>query len=165
MTQLERATPEFFQTASSIISTEVEIAATPDEAWTVLNDHAGWVEWFPGAKSVVAQPPHWEAPGDTRQIRVSFLNVSEEAIIVEPGADFAFAILEWQIPIAKRAAERVQLVDTSRDGEDRVNLIYTGAFELTLSGRLAWSVMEVRFAGLWGAALENINDVVAKRRG
>lgn len=164
MTQLEAATPEIFDTAGSIISTEVEIAATPDEVWAVLNDHAGWVDWFPGAKSVVAQPEAWQAPGDTRQIHVSFLKVSEAAIIVEPGADMAFTILEWQIPIAKRAAERVQITDTSRNGEDRVNLVYTGAFDLTLSGRMSWSVMETRFAGLWGVALENINDVVAKRR-
>jgi len=45
-----------------------------------------------------------------------------------------------------------------------VNLRYTGAFDLTMSGRLTWPVLETRLAALWGAALENIHGVVAAGR-
>lgn len=163
MAVLTPATPEFFDTAPNVVATEVEIAGTTDEVWAVLNDHAAWVDWFTGAKRVDAQPSNWTAPGDTRQIRVNQMTVSERAIIVEPGADFAFTILEWPLPIAKRAAERVQLVDTSRNGEDRVNVIYTGAFELTMLGRLAWPIAERGFVNAWGSAFENLQSIVADR--
>lgn len=163
MTVLTPATAAFFAAAPHVVSTEVEIAGTTDQAWSVLNDHASWVEWFTGAKRVDAQPAQWTAPGDTRQIRVNQMTVSEQAIIVEPGVDFAFTILEWPLPIAKRAAERVQLVDTSRQGEDRVNLIYTGAFELTMLGRLSWTVAQRGFVNAWGSAFENLQGVITER--
>ena len=91
--------------------------------------------------------------------------ISEQAIIVEPGADLAFTILQWPLPIATRAAERIQLVDTSRQGEDRVNVVYTGAFDLTMAGRLAWPVIQRRFVATWGGAFENLHEAVASRRG
>ncbi len=165
MPKLTPATADFFDTATHVVSTEVEIGATPDEAWAVLNDHKSWLEWFSGMKAVDAQPPQWTAPGDTRTVSANGMRVAEEAIIVEPGRDLAFTILEWPLPIAKRAAERIQLVDTSRRGEDRVNVIYTGAFELTFAGRLPWPLVQRQFVKAWGHAFENLHDAVASRRG
>lgn len=164
MPKLAPVTADFFDTAPHVVSTEVEIGATPEEAWALLNDHQSWVEWFRGMQKIMAQPAHWEKPGDTRQVAVNAMTVSEEAIIVEPAADLAFTILEWPLPIAKKAAERVQLVDTSRHGEDRVNLIYTGAFELNLLGRLVWPIVQRQFVSLWGAAFEHLHDAIAARR-
>ena len=164
MAILTPATAEFFDTATHVASTEVEIAATSEEAWELINDHGSWKEWFSGMKAVEAQPARWTSPGDTRQVTVNAMLVSEQAIIVEPGADLAFTILQWPLPIATRAAERVQLVDTSRQGEDRVNVIYTGAFDLTLAGRLVWPVPQRQFVSAWGGAFENLNDAVAARR-
>lgn len=162
---LTAATAEFFDTATHVVSTEVEIAATPEETWAVLNDHVSWMEWFSGMKAVEAQPAAWTSPGDTRQVTVNNMLVSEQAIIVEPGADLAFTILQWPLPIASRAAERVQLVDTSRQGEDRVNVIYTGAFDLTLIGRLSWPIAQRQFVAAWGGAFESLHEAVAARRG
>ena len=164
MSKLAPATPDFFHTASHVVRTEVEIGATTEETWAILNDHASWVDWFAGASKVDAQPAHWSAPGDTRQIQINKMLVSERAIIVEPEADLAFTILEWPLPIAKRAAERVQLFDMSRHGEDRVNLIYTGAFDLTLAGRMVWPIAQGQFVRAWGGAFENLHDAVAARR-
>ena len=164
MSTLTPATPDFFDTASHVVATEVEIAATTEEAWAVLNDHAGWVDWFPGASQVDAQPAQWSAPGDARQIQIHKMLVSERAIIVEPESEFAFTILEWPLPIAKVAAERVQLIDTSRQGEDRVNVIYTGAFDLTFAGRLSWPIAQKQFVAAWGEAFENLQDAVAARQ-
>lgn len=166
MPTLERVSEDFFDTAPHVVSTEVEVGATAKEVWAVLNDHASWPDWFPGMKSVEAQPETWSTPGDTRTVTIGALTASEEAIIVEPEKDFAFAILKWQLPIARRAAERVQLFDTSRSGEQRVNLVYTGAFELTLIGRIAWrlGVIERGFVKSWGAAFENVHEAVARRR-
>lgn len=164
MSVLTPADADFFQTAANVATTEVEIGATPEEVWAIINDHLSWTEWFPGMKSVDAQPPQWTQVGDSRQVKVNFLTVSEQAIIVEPEADLAFTILEWPLPIAKRAAERVQLVDTSRQGENRVSLVYSGAFDLTMSGKLAWSAVEKQFVSTWGSAFENLQAAVAKRR-
>ena len=155
--KLEAADPSIFETASHQISTEVEVGASTEDCWAVLNDHASWTEWFPGCTRAVGQPPHWTAPGETRQVTINRLNVSERAIIVEPEEDFAFTILEWPLPIAKRAAERVQLVDTSRDGEERTNLVYSAAFDLTFAGRLAWPILEGRLADAWGSGLEELH--------
>ena len=165
MPKLTPATVDFFDTATHVASTEVEIGATPEETWAVINDHASWTEWFGGMKAVEAQPAQWTSPGDTRQVQVNGMKISEKAIIVEPGADLAFTILQWPLPIASRAAERVQLVDTSRQGEDRVNLMYTGAFELTLAGRLPWPIVQRQFVAAWGKAFENLQDAVVARRG
>ena len=165
MATLTPASPEFFKTATHVASTEVEIAATTQEAWALLNDHESWRDWFAGLTAVEAQPAQWSSPGDTRQVTVNNMLVSEQAIIVEPGADLAFTILQWPLPIASRAAERVQLVDTSRQGEDRVNVIYTGAFDLTLIGRLSWPIAQRQFVAAWGGAFESLHEAVAARRG
>lgn len=164
MGKLTPATPEFFENATHITSTEVEVGATPEEAWEVLNDHGSWAEWFPGMASVDARPAQWTSPGDTRTVTVNAMTVSETAVIVEPGADLAFTITKWPLPIASRAAERMQLFDTSRQGEDRVNVVYTGAFDLTAVGRLLWPVIEPRFVSAWGTAFENLQQAVAGRR-
>ncbi len=161
--KLEPADPSIFDTAAHQISTEVEVAASTEECWAAVNDHASWTEWFAGCTSAVGQPPSWTAPGDTRQVEINRLKVSERAIIVEPEADFAFTILEWPLPIARRAAERVQLIDTSREGEERTNLVYTGAFELTFVGRLAWPLLQGRLADAWGTAFEQLQHYLNAR--
>ena len=153
----------FFDVATHVTKAEVEVAGTVEEVWAVLNDHPSWTEWFPGMSSVTAQPNVWTAAGDTRQVKVNFLPVSEQAIIVEPNVDLAFTILKWPLPIAKRAAERMQLVDTSRNGESYVNVIYTGAFELRMNGRISWPLMKGQLASAWAKAFENLPDAIAKR--
>lgn len=154
--KLDPADPSIFETAAYQISTEVEVAASTEDCWSVVNDHASWIEWFPGCTSAIGQPSSWVAPGDTRQVEINRLRVLERAIIVEPEADFAFAILEWPLPVAHRAAERVQLIDTSREGEERTNLVYSGAFDLTFAGRLAWPLLQSRLVDSWGTAFEQL---------
>ena len=115
----------------------------------------------PGFSAGSAQPPHWAAPGHTRTVKINGMNVHEEALIVDAPTDFAFTILRWPLPMARSAAERVQIEDTSRDGERRVRLTYTGAFDLNRFGRLIWPMLEPRMASGWGEAFENIHQRLA----
>ena len=160
MPALEPVDASFFEAAPAIVRTDVDLPGTPRAVWEIVNDNATWTSWFPGLSEVVAEPRTWTAAGDTRTVVINGRRISERAIIVEPPNEWAFSITHAPLPIGPRAAERVQIEDTSRYGEHRVSLTYTGAFDLNLFGLVIWPVLSSRLVGAWGTAFENLNDLL-----
>jgi carbon monoxide dehydrogenase subunit G len=161
MVRLQPADRSIFDTASHIATTEVEVGADIERVWEKLSDHSSWPAWFPGCTAVQASPARWTGPGDTRTITINRMKVDEIALACEPEAEFSFTIVGWPLPIARSAAERVVLSDTSREGEDRTSLTWTGAFEMNRFGALIWSGLQSRLVDGWGTGFEQLHEQLA----
>ena len=130
--------PAWIDGAPILVSESIEIAATPDQVWTHIADHASWSEWFdaldevqPGATSI--------GVGGTRRVIVKPIAINEEFTAWDEGEHFAFAIVGSQLPMLAAAAESVRLEPI---GEDRCRVTYRQGVEgrrgLGWLMKLAW---------------------------
>ncbi len=164
MAQLHPIPPDFLDDAPHLVTTSVDVPATRDELWAAIVDNATWTEWFVDCRSCVGSPPVWQAAGNTRTISVGRLVVEEIAAELRPGERWVMAVTRLNLPIASSMAESLDLVDTSRDGETRTELRWTGALApRRLTGALLGPV-SARMADAWGQSLENLYDFVSARR-
>ena len=116
---------DFFETADEVFTTMVELPASRAEIWSALVDNAGWEHWFEGCRSCFGTPSVWEAAGGTRTMRLGAVRIDEIAVELVPERRWVMAITAMGVPLAHRMAESIDLVDTSRDGEVRTELVWT----------------------------------------
>ena len=162
MPNLEPVTPEFLDDAPFRVVADVTVMAPIADCWSLLADQASWVQWFEGMGFVEATPWIWSEPGQTRTVGVNGISVSETAISVVPEQEYAFTITKWPLPIAKRAAEGVRLVDRTNGGSPRTTLTYIGAFESTSIGQRAEATLTKQLTEAWTDALKNLGKLAAK---
>jgi len=153
---LQPVDAEFLDSAPFRVVTEVLVSAPIEACWSLLVDQASWPQWFDDMSTVEANPWLWTEPGQTRQVTVNKLKVDEVAISLEPQREYAFSITKWPLPIAKRAAEGVRLVDRTDGESPRTQLTYIGAFELTWFSKWLEPILQRRFNAAWGPALQNL---------
>ncbi len=139
-----------------------EMAATPDEVWAVLCDHAGWPAWFPRLQA--ARPTGGEGLGSTRTVRVANADVHEEFIVWDEPTSWGFTVVEAEGPLGAAADslnERVDIVDL---GSGRVRVTYLMAFQPKWwSGPIVRLVAKGLSANL-GAALAGLEGEIERRR-
>ena len=68
------------------------------------------------------------------------------------------------IPIATRMLEVLDIRDTSRNGEERTEVKWTGALDIPAYLRPARGLIESRLIAMWGSGLEALHDEVLARR-
>lgn len=164
MPALEPVGIDFLQRAAYVHSTDVDLPASREEIWNVLADNNSWHEWFDGCRSMRASSPIWSTRGDTRTIRVGALVLDETAVELEPHARWAMSITNSNLPLASRLLEVVALVDTSRNGEIRTEVRWTGAFDLPSYMRPLNGIIAGQLVKKWGISLECLFDAVTARR-
>lgn len=164
MPTLEAVKIDFLERAEFVHSTDVDLPASREEIWDVLVDNSSWSEWFEGCRSIQAVPPIWSASGDTRTIRVGALMIDEVAVELEPQACWAMSIIKTNLPLASRMLEVLDLIDTSRNGETRTEVRWTGAFDLPSYLRPLNAVIAAQLIKKWGTSLERLFDAVDARR-
>lgn len=109
MATMRPVTPEFYDRAPTRYRVERVVAATPDEVFTALADTPGWPQWFPAIRAArwTSEPPH--GVGSTRSVDVGPITFDEEFIVWEPGRAWGFTIVGTTVPLARAAAELVEL--------------------------------------------------------
>lgn len=161
---LQRASLEFVDHAELVMNYEVDLPAQIDEVWAVIADNNSWPEWFEGCTSMTSSHNPWTAAGQSRTISVTPFKIREVAIAVDAPNLWAMQFSKTNLPMAKRAIEMLELSDTTREGEDRTAIRWTGAFDLPAYLRPAKSMFEDRMVAKWGQSLENLLDAVIARR-
>lgn len=163
MPKMEAVGLDFIDRATHVVSTEVDVAASRDEVWTALVDNAGWVEWF-GCSRCTGSPAIWAAPGDTRTIKLGPLVIDEIAVSVEARERWAMTFVRSNLPLWTGALEMVELFDTSREGEVRTELRWTGAFDFHPIAKPLASFIVGRAVETWGQGFENLAVYLYERR-
>lgn len=164
MPVLQRVSLEFVERAELVTTYEVDLPAQIDEVWAVIADNNSWTEWFHNCTAMTSSPNPWTAAGQSRTIGVGPFKVQEKSVAIEAPNLWAMQISKTNLPMAKRALEMLELTDTSRHGEDRTEVRWTGAFDLPAYLRPAKKIVESRFLALWAPSLENLLDSVIARR-
>ncbi len=164
MPVLQRASLEFVDHAELVISYEVDLPANIDEVWTVIADNSSWPEWFHGCTAMSSSHNPWTAAGQSRTINVTPFTIRESAVAIEAPNLWAMQISKTNLPMATRALEMLELADTSRHGEERTQVKWTGAFDLPIYLRPAKKIVESLFLRTWAPSLENLLDAIVARR-
>lgn len=154
----------FFDEAELIVTTEVDLPAEIDEVWAVIADNDSWPEWFKDCTSMESSHNPWTAAGQSRTIKVTPFVITEQSIEINPPHLWAMQFSRTNLPMASRAAEKLELTDTSRNGEERTEVRWTGAFNLPLLLKPGRSIAEQMFLRTWGESLESLLDAVIARR-
>ena len=153
---------DFFETADEVFTTMVELPASRAEIWSALVDNAGWEHWFEGCRSCFGTPSVWEAAGGTRTMRLGAVRIDEIAVELVPERRWVMAITAMGAPLAHRMAESIDLVDTSRDGEVRTELVWTASLDPRWYIRPVVASIGSRLASIWGQSFENLNGPPAQ---
>ncbi|MEE8601720.1 SRPBCC family protein [Euzebya tangerina] len=103
--------PEWIESASTVVAESIDIAATPEEVWTHIADHAAWPEWFT-ALTRVDPGPIAAGVGGTRRVSASVLTIDEQFTAWDEAAHFAFAVTGSNLPVLGSLAESVRLTST-----------------------------------------------------
>ncbi len=162
--KLEPATLELLDTAEFTLSTDVDLAASIDEVWAVIADNTSWTEWFHNCTKMTASHDTWTAAGQTRTISTTPFVIEEVAIEVDEPNRWAMSLTKTNLPMAKRMLEVLDITDTSRNGEERTEVKWTGAFDLPAYLLPVRSISETLLVRTWGRSLEALQDAVIARR-
>ena len=153
----------FVDRAAHVVRTDVDIDASIDEVWEALADNTRWVDWFDCSRCT-ASPGIWTAAGDTRTIKLGPLTVDEIAVEIEAPNCWAMTLVRSNLFVWTRGLEMVELFDTSRDGETRTEIRWTGAFEFHPFARPMTKMILGRAVDTWGQGFENLADHLRSRR-
>jgi uncharacterized protein YndB with AHSA1/START domain len=102
----------FLDEAPVLITTTVEVDATPDEVWEVLTDNERWPEWFPAAKACRTTSDPAGGIGATRWIHFDLFKVDERFIVWDPPREWAFTIVAANLPGIVSVVERYRVEET-----------------------------------------------------
>lgn len=161
---LQRSSLEFVDHAELVLSYEVDLPAQIDEVWAVIADNTSWPEWFHGCTKMEASHDVWTAAGQSRTIHVTPFKIRESAVAIEAPNLWAMQLSKTNLPMATRALEKLELADTSRHGEVRTEVRWTGAFDLPVYLRPGKAIFEQKLLNTWAPSLENLLDAVIARR-
>lgn len=161
MPSLEPAPASFLDDAPFRIVRDVTVLAPIDACWELIADQSSWPKWFDGMSLVSASPQIWTEAGQTRTVKVNGLKVDEVAISIKPQSEYAFTIVKWLLPNAKRAAEGLRLEDRSNGGSPRTTITYIGAFESTRLGKFSEGILTKQLGKAWTEAIKKLGEIAA----
>jgi uncharacterized protein YndB with AHSA1/START domain len=152
---------DFIDSASTRITTIVEVNATPDEVWAVLTNNERWPEWFPAAKACRTTSDEAEGVGATRWIHFDLFKINERFIAWDPPRRWAFTILDANLPVFVSVVEQA-LIESVDDGKTVVT--YVTAADVAPYLRPIVPLLRWRVGNLFKKGLAGIEGQVAKLR-
>lgn len=161
--RFEPSTVELLDTAEYVLTTDVDLAASIDEVWAVIADNTSWVEWFHNCTDMLG-PDVWIEAGQPRTIKTTPFVIEEVSLVVDAPKRWAMCLLKSNLPMAKRMIEVLDLTDTSRNGETRTEVRWTGAFDMVPYMKPFAGVLESALIRTWGTSLEALQGAVVARR-
>lgn len=117
---------EFLDSAPVRFVNVVEINASPERVFEVLEDEDSWPKWFKGIVKVEWTSPKPFGVGSSRKVMLKAMAVDERFIAWDPGKRFAFYFTATSQPVAHAFCEDYQL-EALDDG--RTKFTYTVAYE------------------------------------
>lgn len=162
--KLTPATIDLLDTAEWVFSMDVDLPANIDEVWAVLIDNTSWSEWFKDCKKMEASPSTWTNPGDSRTIHTGLFKIDEIAVELTAPSRWAMTLTSTNVPMAKTMLEVLDLADTSRQGEERTSVRWTGALNPPVYLKPFRKIVESQLTAVWAPSLESLLDAVIARR-
>jgi hypothetical protein len=101
-------------------------SADPEVVFATLAHHEGFVDWFPGVKSVEMIGEQREGVGTRRRVRIPGITVEEVFIVWEPGRRWAFTGTATSPRWTRSLVEDCRLTPRADGGTD---ITYTMAFD------------------------------------
>ena len=111
LTKADVGFPDVARTRASVV---VNLTSTPQQIWELLTDPPSWPRWFAGVTSCEATSEPAKGLHATRTIVVNRIRAEEQIIAWQPHQLWAFAVVQTNIPIARRWVERVQIEPTAQ---------------------------------------------------
>ena len=115
-------------TVNGRIERSAIISASPSVVWSVLADHEGWSQWFPGLTRVSVPEARVDAVGGTRRAQTGPVRLDERYLAWEPGRRFAFTGTSMTPPAFRSIVEDVRLEETDDGRSTQVS--YAMSIEL-----------------------------------
>jgi uncharacterized protein YndB with AHSA1/START domain len=161
MAVLTPATTDFIESAGYRVTTDVDIAATPDEIWAVLTDNERWPDWFPAAKACRSTSDVATGVGSTRWMHFGPFKLNERFVAWDEPREWAFTGLDANLPGIRSLVERatIESIDATTSA-----LTYVLAFDLGPFLRPAAPILRWRMGMLFRQGLGAIEAQVAKLR-
>lgn len=132
----------FIETAPLKFVNEVELDASPEQVFKVLEDEESWPKWFKEIVGIEWTSPKPFGVGTTRTAKLRGATVYEHFIAWDPGKRFTFRLAGASVPIARAFCEDYRLEPT---GNGKTRFTYIVAIEpgllLKLAGPIARLVM------------------------
>lgn len=161
MSSITPREPDFINTASERITTEITVAASPEEVWAVLSDNERWPEWFPAAKACRTTSDQVGGLGSTRWIHFDLFKANERFVAWEPPSRWAFTVVDVNLPGVVAVVEQATLEPV---GNDETHLTYVFAADTAAYLRPFVPILRWRLASLFKQGLAGIDGQVAKLR-
>ncbi|OUR89666.1 hypothetical protein A9Q81_21055, partial [Gammaproteobacteria bacterium 42_54_T18] len=137
---------DFLKTAPNVIVHVVDIAATPEQIFTVFEDENSWPQWFSGIKGVDWTTPKPYGVDTTRTVSLGALKVYEHFFHWEDNKRFAFYFAKTNLPFVKALVEDYLLEPID---DTMTRFTYTVAYEpampLSLLGPLGKAALSRDF--------------------
>ena len=152
---------DFVESASTQVTTIVEVKATPNEVWAVLTDNERWPEWFPAAKACRTTSESPEGVGATRWMHFDLFKVNERFVAWEPPTRWAFTILDANLPGIVTVVEQA-VIEPVSDVSTRVT--YVLAADVAPYMRPVVPFLKWRLGKLFAQGLPGIEQQAAKLR-
>lgn len=154
-------TIDIFDRVDEVLTAEVDVPAGRDQIWQVLTDNSTWPVWAKGCRSCASEPPRWLNVGDTRTATLlPGMSLQEKAIVLDAPERWAMTIEACSVPFARSVVEMIELLDSSRDGETRTEIRWSGAVIPAPWTRPFASRIEARMADDWAQGLESLGNYV-----
>ena len=122
MPQMTPRPAQWIESAPIKVRASREMAATPDEVWVAVADHAGWPEWFTSIER--AEATGGSGVGSTRSVFIRSWRLDEEFVEWEAPALFGFTVVAADGPIGRLAESLNERIEIQVLASDRVRVTY-----------------------------------------
>ena len=132
----------FFERAPTIHRIELDLPASAERVFSVLEDGEAWTRWFPEIQRVTWTSPSPLGIGTTRTVALTSITVDEYFFEWEPGRRFSFYFTQATRPLARSFAESYRLSPT---GPQTCRFTWVIAYQLRFPFFLAGALVRARF--------------------
>lgn len=149
-----------FELAPFRVRLSGRVSAPPDVVWAEFEEPARWVDWFPMMHHAAWTSSSTRRAGAEREVALTVFGRFRERILAfDPGARFAFTMIESESPLVRRMAEDWTL---ERDGS-HTRLGWTVVATPTTLGRAGQPALRLVLRRMFGQAVSNLERVLRQR--
>jgi len=144
---------DYVNTAPSCMTQSIEIDATIEKVWSVIDDTPNYIKWFPGLKWGKFENPNIKNLGAKRLAQLNNFKYYEEIIIYEPLKKWGFTMLESNSGACKSITEVISL---EKINENRTKVTYQGGYEFQGFYKFLKGMLEKSINNIWINALQGM---------
>ena len=150
---------DFVESAPERIVNEIELEASPERVFEVLENGDAWPRWFDDILKVEWTSPKPFGVGTTRIVTLKPMTVYEEFIAWETGKRFTFCFTGTSLPFMKALCEDYRLEPL---GKNRTKFTYIVAYDPHLHIELAGPIGKWALGNMFQNATHSLANFMLK---